>query len=70
MLDVREQALRGDITTRHWVVQRSKIDLSNKQEIVRVFTWGQGDYKVPETSKELSADEFLGNFYGYVAAKA
>jgi hypothetical protein len=70
MLDEDEQMQRGGLTTRHWVVQRSKIDLSNKTEIVRVFTWGQGDYKVPEGNKELPAEKFLGNFYGYVAAKA
>jgi hypothetical protein len=70
MMEEKDQSWRGSIFTRHWVVQRSKIDLAKGKEIVRVFSWGQGDYKVPEGSKELSADEFLGNFYGYVAAKA
>jgi hypothetical protein len=33
-----------------------------------IFTWGNGNYQVPQ-SGVLPLDDFLENFYGYVAAK-
>lgn len=69
MMEEKDQSWRGDITTRHWIVQRSRIDLSGGKAKVTVFSWGDGTYQIPHGSKELSDDEFLGNFYGYVAAR-
>jgi hypothetical protein len=69
MMEEADQSWRGSVFTRHWIVQRSRIDLSNGKAKVTVFSWGQGDYQIPHGKKELSDDEFLGNFYGYVAAR-
>lgn len=69
MMEEADQRTRGSIFTRHWIVQRSRIDLSNGKTKVTVFSWGQGDYQIPSGKQELTEDEFLGNFYGYVAAK-
>jgi hypothetical protein len=75
MMAEDEQSSRGDITTRHWIVQRSRIDLSGGKAKLKVFSWGEGNYEIPHPNwqgkkRDLSDDEFLQNFYGYVAAKA
>lgn len=53
---------------RHWVVLQSKIDRSGGTVDMFIYTWGDGHYKVPR-SGVLSLDDFLMNFYGYVAGK-
>lgn len=60
----------GSTTAEHWIVLKSHIERSNGKIKMTVFTWGEGDYQVPNGSEELSVDDFLKNFYGYVAAKA
>ena len=34
---------------------------------MNIFTWGDGNYQVPQ-SGALPLDDFLMNYYGYVAA--
>jgi hypothetical protein len=55
-------------TPDHWVVLRSPIDQSGGKVRLKIFTWGNGDYQIPQ-GDPLSVNDFLGNFYGYVAAK-
>lgn len=69
MLEEKNQAKKGSIADRHWVVQRTRIEYAGDNVSFKVFTWGDGEYKVPEGSKRLSYDQFTNNFYGYVAAK-
>ena len=69
MLDEKEQADEGSILTRHWVVQRSPIDRTNGQVKLQVFSWGEGNYQIPNGTTDLPLDQFLDNFYGYIAAK-
>lgn len=52
---------------RHWVVLRSMIDRSGGNVKMNIFTWGDGNYQVPQ-SGALPLDDFLMNYYGYVAA--
>jgi len=53
---------------RHWVVLQSEIDRSGGIVEMTIYTWGDGHYKVPK-SGVLSLDDFLMNYYGYVAGK-
>lgn len=69
MKEEDNQMVRGSVFTRHWVVQRSPIDRSNDKVKFQVFTWGNGEYKIPNGSKDLPLDNFLENYYGYIAAK-
>ncbi|WFU44325.1 hypothetical protein QA640_18890 [Bradyrhizobium sp. CB82] len=70
MLYSAQQTKSGSMVLkdRHWVVLRSKIDRSGGNVKMTIFTWGQGDYKVPQGAP-LAVDQFLENYYGYVAAK-
>ena len=70
MLYASKQKTSGSVVLkdRHWVVLRSKIDRSGGNVKMNIFTWGQGDYKVPQ-GDPLTVDQFLKNYYGYVAAK-
>lgn len=52
----------------HWVVLRSPIARSGDNVSLKVFTWGQGEYQIPQRG-DLSVHDFLNNFYGYVAGK-
>ena len=67
MLEAPNQTKSSNIAN-HWVVLRSPIDRSGGKVTAKVFTWGNGDYKIPQGG-DLSVDDFLKNFYGYVAAK-
>jgi hypothetical protein len=58
----------GGLSDRHWVVLRSKIDRSGGNAKMKIFTYGNGNYQVPEKGV-LPLDDFLMNYYGYVAAK-
>jgi hypothetical protein len=53
---------------RHWVVLRSRIDRSGGNVKTTIYTWGQDNRELP-TSGTLPLDDFLKNYYGYVAAK-
>lgn len=69
MLTSKEQT-DTTLLANHWVVQRSPMLRQNGNVSFNVFTWGDGDYAVPENpAKPLSVNDFLENFYGYVAAK-
>jgi hypothetical protein len=70
MAEKENQYLKGSIMTRHWIVQRSLIDVSYGNVSLKVFTWGQGESKVPEGDANLPEGHFAMNFYGYVAGKA
>ena len=52
---------------RHWVVLQSSIDRSGGNVKMHIFTWGEGYREVPQ-SGTLLLDDFLMNYYGYVAA--
>ncbi len=70
MAEKENQYLKGSIMTRHWIVQRSLIDVSYGNVSLKVFTWGQGESKIPEGDGNLPEGHFAMNFYGYVAGKA
>jgi hypothetical protein len=59
----------------HWVVLRDKIQVTNGFVTAKVFSYGDGNYEIPHAhprtgaKKPLPVADFLGNFYGYVAAK-
>jgi hypothetical protein len=52
----------------HFVVLRSRIVDDGRTVNLTVFTWGQGNYQIPQ-GDPLSESDFLGNLYGYVIAK-
>jgi hypothetical protein len=68
MLDKDDQTKSGSVLDRHWVVLRSPIDRSGGNVTATVYSWGNGSYKIPQGAP-LSVDDFLDNFYGFVAAK-
>jgi hypothetical protein len=59
-----ETTYRGN----HVVVLRSPIIRTPQGVQLTVFTWAQGEFKVPQGGA-LSEKDFLGNLYGYVAGK-
>jgi hypothetical protein len=67
MLEAKNQTKSSTIPD-HWVVLRSQIDRSGGKVKMKVFTWGYGEYQVPQAG-DLSLDDFSKNFYGYVAGK-
>jgi hypothetical protein len=70
MIEIEHQAESGSkvFMDRHWVVLLSPIDRSGGNVKMTIFTWGDGNYQVPK-SGVLPLDDFLMNYYGYVAAK-
>lgn len=66
----------GSATADHWVVQTgaavfgtAPVDGQPKRTVAfRIFTWGEGRRDVPQTGF-LPVDEFLDNYYGFVAAR-
>ena len=69
MLKEKEQATKGSLLDRHYVVQRSPIDLSNGNVRLQVFTYGEGNRQIPQGNTPLPHAHFFQNFFGYVAAK-
>ncbi len=67
MLNASEQKA-SPILANHWVVLRSPISRAAGKVTMKVFTWGQGEYQVPQ-GDDLALADFLNKFYGYVAAK-
>jgi hypothetical protein len=70
MLQTSTQADSGSALAedRHWVVLRSRIDRSGGNVKMTIFTWGEANREVPK-SGVLPLDDFLMNYYGYVAGK-
>jgi hypothetical protein len=68
MIETQHQAESGSMADRHWVVLRSRIDRSGGNVKMTIFTWGDGNRQVPQ-SGVLRLDDFLENYYGYVAGK-
>jgi hypothetical protein len=68
MLDGKDQA-KPSVMVDHWVVLTDEIKRSSGKIKLQVFTYGKGDYQIPQAG-DLTLGQFLGNFYGYVAAKA
>lgn len=66
----------GSATADHWVVQTSRVLFGatalegemKKTVSLHVFTWGEGRRPVPQAGV-LPLDDFLDNFYGFVAAR-
>ena len=52
----------------HWVVLTGVESTHDDNLRFKVFTWGNGDFKVPRiTGVKLSMDDWLQNYYGYVS---
>jgi hypothetical protein len=68
LIDIKHQAESSDIRDDHWVVLQSTIDRSGGNVKMTIFTWGDEHRQVPEKGM-LPLDDFLMNYYGYVAAK-
>lgn len=70
MIKAKEQTQSGSMVLkdRHWIVLQSKIDRAGGNVKMTIFTWGDPNYQVPQ-GDPLSLDNFLENYYGYVAAK-
>ena len=62
------QTQSSDIRDDHWVVLQSEMKLENGEVTFHIYTWGDGYREVP-LSGALTLDDFLMNYYGYVAAK-
>lgn len=66
----------GSATADHWVVQTGRVTfgvtmIEGKPATtvsLRIFTWGEGRRAVPQAGV-LPLDDFLDNFYGFVAAR-
>ena len=69
MLEEKEQSIKGSIFDKHWIVQRSRINYSNDKVRLKVFSWGDGQYSIPNGNADLKLSKFTQNFYGYVAGK-
>ena len=53
----------------HWVVLNDKnVQMSGSSVRFKIFTWGDGQYQVP-ISGTLSMENWLDNYYGFVACK-
>jgi hypothetical protein len=52
----------------HIVVLRSPINITGQSVQLTVYTWGKGQYRIPQ-GNPLSPSQFLEHWYGYVAAK-
>jgi hypothetical protein len=63
MIKTEHQAESGSavLMDRHWVVLRSAIDRSGGNVKMTIYTWGNGNYQVPQ-SGVLPLDDFLMNF--------
>lgn len=65
----------GSATADHWVVQTAPVSFgltvlggeTEKTVALAIYTWGEGRRPVPQTGV-LTLDDFLDNFYGFVAA--
>jgi hypothetical protein len=66
----------GSVTPDHWVVQTSSVTFGmtviggepKRTIALRIYTWGEGRRRVPQIGV-LLLDDFLDNYYGFVAAK-
>jgi hypothetical protein len=58
---------RDSRISNHWVVLTRAIQFSPSVRL-GVFSWGDGNYEIPHGSIALSVNDFLDNYYGYVAA--
>jgi hypothetical protein len=69
MVETSTQSESGSmiLMDRHWIVLRSRIDRSGGNVKMHIFTWGEGYREVP-ASGTLPLDDFMMNYYGYVAA--
>lgn len=57
----------GSVTPDHWVVLESTMKLSAKAVQFKIFTWGE--HRLVPQKGSLTLDDFLDNYYGYVACK-
>jgi len=64
-----EDMSSGSFSANHWVVQSSRVRLIGSQINLTVFSWGEGFNQVPPVGRAMAIDDFLDNYYGYVAAK-
>ena len=70
MLKTKTQSQDTGILDRHWVVLRSKVQITGGNVQFMVYTWGEGERTVPQDpSVPLSSSDFLQNYHGYVAGK-
>ena len=55
-------------TPDHWVVLNSTITMTAKSVLFKIYTWGNPSRAVPYKGT-LSQEDFLDNYYGFVACK-
>ena len=53
----------------HWVVLTSDMFLTETSVRFEIFTWGEGKYRVPIAGTIMRMDQWLHNYYGYVACR-
>lgn len=57
----------GSVTPDHWVVLESTIKLTKKAVQLKIFTWGE--HRLVPQKGTLTQDDFLDNYYGFIACK-
>ena len=67
LLDPATQAQTSS-GSNHLVVLRSRIEVTGQNATATIFTWGQGQFKIPKGTP-LTTSQFLEHWYGYVVAK-
>lgn len=63
-----ESQTKGSVTPDHWVVLRSPVVRTGVHVSLTIFTWGEGNWQVPERGAVTMTD-FCKNYYGFVAAR-
>jgi hypothetical protein len=61
-------AFFGATVPSHWVVLASPIKIVQANIDLTVYSWGSDGYRVPQRG-QLPVESFVGNFWGYVAAR-
>ena len=52
----------------HYIVLRSRIVIASTVQF-KAYSWGDANTPVPPAGRTLSLDDFLGNYFGFIAAK-
>jgi hypothetical protein len=67
---IRRGRLRQIFTTaNHWVVLKEVSLLTTASVKFTIYTWGHDDHAVPRAGLTMSMEDWLQNYYGYVAGK-
>src|SRR5262249_216951 len=63
-----EKQSQSSSKSNHLVILRSPINVTGQTVQLTVYTWGKGQFRVPQ-GNPLTKGEFLEHWYGYAAAK-